>query len=150
MFHKRNSRLGPSRLFMLVLLWEKQRATKSRGDDLSRLHGLEFYLHIVGGKLLLWRHGHVVRKINSSWMIGYNSNLPRISEAAILWTARNYGRVGEGTNFKEFRSHYFCTVLPYFNPYMYIAVNISEKAVEDSKSELGTEEKKLNKKKYNW
>ena len=89
---------------MLILFWEKQRATrsdkqatKSRGDDLSHLHGLEFNLHIVGRKLLLWRHGRVVRRLD-------NSNLPRISEAAILWTARNYGRVGEGTNFKEFRS----------------------------------------------
>ena len=30
-----------------------KRATKSRRDDLSRLHGFEFNLHIVGGKLLL-------------------------------------------------------------------------------------------------
>ena len=44
------SRLAPSRLWDERRSREK-RATKSRGDDLSHLHGIEFNLHIVGGKL---------------------------------------------------------------------------------------------------
>ena len=39
----------------VVFFWaikSDKRATKSRRDDLSHLHGLEFNLHIVSGKLL--------------------------------------------------------------------------------------------------
>ena len=48
-----------------------ERATKSRGDDLSRLHRFEFHLQVVGGKYGCDVIDHVVRERNSSQMTGH-------------------------------------------------------------------------------
>ena len=44
------NRLATSRLIDMRQNSDR-RATESRGDDLSRLHGFEFNLHIAGGKI---------------------------------------------------------------------------------------------------
>ena len=49
---KPEARLASSRLIYMCQKSDR-RAMESRGDDLSRLHGFKFNLHIVGGKIRL-------------------------------------------------------------------------------------------------
>ena len=118
-------------------------ATKSRGDELSRLHGFEFNLHIVGGKLLRWRHGCVVSKINSSWMnfrCRYSLNRSKLRPC---WRKDEFRRI-------SLSLLHFCTVLHYFNPYTYIGVKCQRESRRQQKRTLDRRKAAERKVAYNW
>ena len=131
-------RLVPSRLF--ERLFERRSRTnerrKSRVYDLSRLHGFEFNLHIVGGKLLPWCHGCVVSKINGSWM-----NFWSRSKLSLCLT--KFRRI-------SLSLLHFCTVLHYFNPYTYIGVKCQRESRRQQKRTLDRRKAAERKVAYNW
>ena len=144
-FHWGPPRLAPGRLFERRSRTNERRSrTNERGDDLSRLHGFQFNLHIVFGKLLRWRHGCVVGKINSSWMnfrCRYSLNRLKLRPC---WRKDEFRRI-------SLSLLHFCTVLHYFNPYTYIGVKCQrESRGRQQKRTLDRRKAAERKVAYNW
>ena len=130
----------PQVVFLSASFWATKsgkRATKSRGDDLSRLHGFECNLHIAGGKLLRWR-----RKMNSSWMNFRSRYSLNRSKLRLCWRKDEFRRI-------SLWLLHFLTVLHYFNPSTYMGVRYQRESRGRQKKrtlDSSTEEKKLNEK----
>ena len=125
----------PQVVFLSASFW----ATKS---GKRATHGFEFNLHIAGRKLLRWRHGCVVSKMNSSWMNFRSRYSLNRSKLRLCWRKDEFRRI-------SLSLLHFCTVLHYFNPYTYIGAKYQrESCWRQQKRTLDSsrEEKKLNEK----
>ena len=131
-------RLAPSHLFERLFEWRSR-----TNDDLSRLHGFEVNLHIVGEKLLPWRHGCIVSKINGSWM-NFRSRYS-LNRSKLRLCAK--GQIS--TNFTLITSLLHSTAL--LQSYMHIGVKYQQESCgRQQKGTLDRRKEAERKVVYNW